>query len=77
MDDSHQAGDATWPFAPVPQTDAQFSNNGYTYPEYVEIDEEDEDMTDAATPTKSTYVGEDDAAIAKRKVWDKMFGGED
>ena len=37
----------------------------------------DEDVTDAAQPPKSAYVGRDDAEKAKRKVWDKYFGGGD
>ena len=35
----------------------------------------DEDMTDAAAPPKSAYVGHDEAETAKRQVWDKYFGG--
>lgn len=35
----------------------------------------DEDMTDAAAPPKSAYVGRDEAEAAKRAVWDKYFGG--
>ena len=35
----------------------------------------DEDMTDAAAPPKSAYVGHDEAEKAKRQVWDKYFGG--
>lgn len=35
----------------------------------------DEDMTDAASPPKSAYVGHDEAEKAKREVWDKYFGG--
>ena len=35
----------------------------------------DEDLTDAAAPPKSAYVGHDEAERAKRKVWDKYFGG--
>lgn len=37
--------------------------------------EADEDMTDAAAPPKTAYVGRDEAARAKREVWDKYFGG--
>ena len=37
--------------------------------------EPDEDLTDAAAPPKSAYVGHDEAARAKREVWDKYFGG--
>lgn len=35
----------------------------------------DEDMTDAAAPPKSAYVGRDDAEVAKRLLWDKYLGG--
>lgn len=35
----------------------------------------DEDMTDAALPPKSAYVGHDEAEHMKRKLWDKYFGG--
>jgi len=35
----------------------------------------DEDMTDAAAPPRSAYVGHDEAERAKRAVWDKYFGG--
>jgi len=35
----------------------------------------DEDMTDAAVPPKSAYVGRDEAEKAKRQLWDKYFGG--
>lgn len=35
----------------------------------------DEDLTDAAAPPKSAYVGQDEAEIVKREVWDKFFGG--
>jgi len=37
----------------------------------------DEDGTDASMPPKSAYVGQDEAAWAKRQVWDKYFGGGD
>ncbi len=49
-----------WPFIPDPD-------------EGVEV--YDEDMTDAAAPPKSAYVGRDEAERAKRHVWDKYFGG--
>lgn len=35
----------------------------------------DEDMTDAAAPPKSAYVGHDEAETAKKHLWDKYFGG--
>ena len=37
--------------------------------------EPDEDMTDAAAPPRSAYIGRDEAERAKREVWDKYFGG--
>ncbi|MEG2252416.1 MAG: hypothetical protein RSC98_05190 [Clostridia bacterium] len=67
-----------WPYAAVPHSDARFENHGYTYPEYVEEqldDQADEDQTDAAMPPKSAYIGDDEAAHAKEKLWDKVFGG--
>lgn len=69
------AGDDAWPYAPYPQSDAEFVNQGYTYPEYVEDDEADEDMTDAAAPPKSAYIGHDEAEAAKKKLWDRYLGG--
>ena len=37
---------------------------------------DDEDMTDAAASLpRSAYVGHDEAAEAKRKFWDRYFGG--
>ncbi len=68
-------GDADWPYAPYPQSDAEWEDTGYTYPDLVEPGEWDEDMTDAAAPPKSAYVGHDEAEQAKRKVWDRYFGG--
>lgn len=53
-------GEADWTFLPDPD-------------EGVEV--YDEDMTDAAAPPKSAYVGRDEAERAKRHVWDKYFGG--
>ena len=42
---------------------------------YPPVTDED-DLTDAAAPPKSAYVGHDEAERAKREVWDRMFGGE-
>lgn len=67
--------DEAWPYASFPQSDAKFESHGYTYPEYVEPDEVDEDMTDAAAPPKSVYIGHDEAELAKKKLWDKYLGG--
>ena len=36
---------------------------------------QEDDLTDAAAPPKSAYVGHDEAERAKRQVWDKYFGG--
>lgn len=49
-----------WPYAPDPIED---------WTPY------DEDMTDAAAPPKSAYVGHDESEIMKKHVWDKYFGG--
>lgn len=68
-------GEEPWPYAPFPQSNAVFENQGYTYPEYVEDVFEDEDLTDAAAPPKSLYVEEDEAEQAKRILWDKYLGG--
>ena len=63
-------------WAYTPQTDEAFENRGeYLYPEYEEELSQDEDLTDAAAPPKSVYVGTDEAERAKRLVWDKYLGG--
>lgn len=54
------AEDDPWPYAPLPEEDWSPC---------------DEDMTDAAAPPKSAYVGHDESEIMKRHVWDKYFGG--
>lgn len=54
------AGEADWTDLPNPDEDVQLY---------------DEDMTDAAAPPKSAYVGHDEAERAKKHVWDKYFGG--
>ncbi len=73
-DDGFQE-DETWPYAPFPKSDAEFENQGYTYPEFVDAPEEDEDLTDAAAPPKSMYVEPDEAERAKKLLWDKYLGG--
>jgi len=70
-----EAEEEPWPYAPYPQSGAIFQSLGYTYPEYVEPRNEDEDLTDAAAAPKSLYVGNDEAERAKRLVWDRYFGG--
>lgn len=67
--------DDAWPYLPYPQSDVLFENQGYTYPELIEDLPEDEDLTDAAAPPKSLYVGKDEAERAKRVLWDKYLGG--
>ena len=52
-----------WPYAPFPQSDATFVDDGYTYPEYVE------------EPDKSLYVEPDEAEKAKKLVWDRFLKG--
>ncbi len=64
-----------WPYAPYPQSDVVFENQGYTYPELVEADPLDEDLTDAAAPPKSLYVEPDEAERAKKLLWDRYLGG--
>ena len=54
---------------PSPHSDADWEDLAYFG------DEMDEDLTDAAAPPRSAYVGHDEAERAKRKVWDKYFGG--
>ena len=56
-----------WPYAPSPYGEAEW--------EAAYDGEMDEDLTDAAAPPKSAYVGHDEAERATRKVWDKYFGG--
>ncbi|MBE5794363.1 MAG: hypothetical protein E7323_06745 [Clostridiales bacterium] len=67
----HPAGnpaDEAWPV--VPRPDSWRSEGLFD-------DLVDEDGTDASAPPKSAYVGRDEAEWAKRKVWDKYFGGGD
>ena len=64
-----------------PQPEAQ--ETVFYAPEEDEADEmpfyppmmDEDDLTDAAAPPKSAYVGHDEAERAKRQVWDKYFGG--
>lgn len=72
---TQDAQDDLWPYAPFPQSTAEFTNQGYTYPEYVEPSFEDEDLTDAAAPPKSMYIQPDEAEHAKRILWDKYLRG--
>lgn len=64
-----------WPYMPYPQSDAVQEDSGYTEADFYEPDELDEDMTDAAQPPKSAYIGHDEAEGAKRRVWDRYLGG--
>lgn len=64
-----QQKEGDWPYAPSPHSDAEWEDLAYF------SDEMDEDLTDAAAPPRSAYVGHDEAERAKRKVWDKYFGG--
>ena len=60
-------GEDDWPYAPNPYAGEQ--------DEAYEPGDLDEDMTDAAAPPKSAYIGHDEAERAKRTLWDKYFGG--
>ena len=48
-----------WPYAPNPGAE----------------DPWDDDLTDAAAPPRSAYIGHDEAERAKRRVWDRYLGG--
>ncbi|MCE5342476.1 MAG: hypothetical protein LLF96_02660, partial [Eubacteriales bacterium] len=63
-----------WPYAPYPQSEAQFANSGYTYPEYVEPEETYEYADEDEAP-RNLYVEPDEAAQAKRLLWDKYLKG--
>lgn len=67
--DELQMEESDWPYAPSPHSDAEWDELAYFG------EEVDEDLTDAAAPPRSAYVGHDEAERAKRKVWDKYFGG--
>lgn len=69
LPDGPRMEDGDWPYAPSPHSDAEWEELAYFG------DEMDEDLTDAAAPPRSAYVGHDEAERAKRKVWDKYFGG--
>ena len=62
-----EMGEEDWPYAPNPYAGAP--EEGY------DPGDLDEDMTDAAAPPKSAYIGHDEAERAKRTLWDKYFGG--
>lgn len=70
-----ETDEGDWPYMPYPQSDAVQSDSGYTEADYYEPDELDEDMTDAAQPPRSAYIGHDEAERAKRRVWDRYLGG--
>jgi hypothetical protein len=45
-------------------------------PEMDEEDEEEDWILEASDePQKSDYVGQDEAEVMKREVWDQFFGG--
>ena len=58
----------------MPLSDGQ-SADGCAWPE--NANDTDDDLTDAAAPPKSAYVGHDEAAEAKRRFWDRYLGGGD
>lgn len=75
LEEEEEPGQDPWPYAPYPQSDVVFENQGYTYPELVEADPLDEDLTDAAAPPKSLYLEPDEAERAKKLLWDRYLGG--
>lgn len=56
---------------PKPQPRPQTRYDDHYYDELL-----DEDMTDAALPPRSDYVGEDESRLMKKEVWDRMLGGD-
>ncbi|MDD3334906.1 MAG: hypothetical protein PHI98_05230 [Eubacteriales bacterium] len=58
-----------WPYAPNP--------DAFPMPEEEDFyaQELDEDLTDAAAPPKSAYVGHDESEAAKKAFWDRYLGG--
>lgn len=63
-----EGGEEEWPVMPRPD---EWRSEGLF------DDLLDEDGTDASLPPKSAYVGQDESAWAKRRIWDKYFGGGD
>lgn len=63
-----ETGEDAWPVMPRPD---EWRSEGLF------DDLLDEDGTDASLPPKSAYVGRDESAWAKRRIWDKYFGGGD
>ena len=63
-----ETGEDIWPVMPRPD---EWRSEGLF------DDLLDEDGTDASLPPKSAYVGRDESAWAKRRIWDKYFGGGD
>ena len=62
-----------WPYAEYPTHDDEISEPRYS--RYGGRDIEDEDLTDAAAPSKSMYVEPDDSFRAKQLLWDRYLGG--
>lgn len=70
------AADGEWPRVPYPQSDAHFTDSGYTYPEYVEPGEDAPyEYADEDEAPRSLYVEPDEAAQAKRLLWDRYLKG--
>lgn len=69
--------DETWPYATYPQSNVRFEESGYTYPEYVSPEAVDEpyEYADEDEAPRSLYVEPDEAAQAKRVLWDKYLKG--
>ena len=74
--DPAEAGES-WPYAAYPQSEAQFADGGYTYPEYVEPSAADEpyEYADEDEAPRSLYLEPDEAEQAKRVLWDRYLKG--
>lgn len=70
------------PFFP-PETDGETGGIFAPWPEESASSEEeyqpfaDEDLTDAASPSRRDYTGEDETEEAKRAFWDRYLGGNE
>ena len=65
-----------WPYAAYPQSEARFADGGYTYPELIEPGaDEPYEYADEDEAPRSLYVDPDEAARAKKMLWDRYLKG--
>ncbi|MEA4998601.1 MAG: FHA domain-containing protein [Candidatus Limiplasma sp.] len=66
-----------WPYATPPAHPVRLVDSGYTYPEYEAAPQSDEpyEYADEDEAPRSLYVEPDEAAKAKRLLWDKYLKG--